>query len=111
MPSQQATQNQTTGRIVLFPSRPSPHKAKPRRATGQADVHVAAVDDLRKYERGAEPDDYRRRMIVNVAAFAFIVVLTLAGIWLAEQFALLQKNQECALSGRKNCAHINALFH
>ncbi len=111
MPSQQATQEQETGRIVLFPSRPSPDKAKRRREAGQADVHKAAVDDLRKYERGAEPDDYRRRMITNVAAFAFIVVLTLAGIWLAEEFALLQKNQDCAFSGRKNCAHINALFH
>jgi hypothetical protein len=111
MPSQQATQEQETGRIVLFPSRPSPHKAKPRRESGQADVHKVAVDDLRKYERGAEPDDYRRRMIINVAAFAFIVVLTLAGIWLAEEFALLQKNQDCAFSGRKNCAHINAIFH
>jgi len=110
MPSQQATQDQATGRIVLFPSRPSPDKARPRRGAGRADVHEAAVDDLRKYERGTEADDYSRRMIINVAAFAFIVVLTLAGIWLAEQFALLQKNQECAFSGRKNCTDINALI-
>jgi hypothetical protein len=37
-------------------------------------------------------------------------VLTFAGIWLAEQFALLQKNQDCVFSGRKNCTDMNALI-
>jgi hypothetical protein len=68
MPSQQATQEQETGRILLFPSRPSLDKPKWPRETGQVDDHKAAADDLRKYERGAEPDDYRRRMITNLAA-------------------------------------------
>ena len=49
-------------------------------------------------------------MIINAAAFAFIVVLTLAGIWLAEQFALLQKNQDCVVSGRKHCTDVDALI-
>ena len=81
----------------------------PRKEVGQTDLSTE-VDDLRKYERGTEADDYGRRMIINAAAFAFIVVLTLAGIWLAEQFALLQKNQDCAFSGRKNCSEIDALI-
>ena len=110
MPSQHETQKQETGRIVLFPTRISQSEGKPRKEVGQTDVHKAEIDDLRKYERGTEADDYGRRMIINAAAFAFIVVLTLAGIWLAEQFALLQKNQDCAFSGRKNCSEIDALI-
>jgi hypothetical protein len=110
MPSRQETQERETGRIVLFPTRTSHSERKPRKDVGQTDVHKAEIDDLRKYERGTEADDYRRRMIINAAAFAFILVLTLAGIWLAEQFALLRKNQDCAFSGRKNCTDINALI-
>ena len=110
MPSQQKTQEQETGRIVLFPTRTSQREGKPRKEVGQTDLHKAEIDDLRKYERGTEADDYGRRMIINAAAFVFIVMLTLAGIWLAEQFALLRKNQDCAVSGRKNCADINALI-
>jgi hypothetical protein len=108
MPAQHEAQEQETGRIVLFPTRTSLGKGKPRTGDGQAEVHKSEVEDLRKYERGTEPDDYRRRMIINAAAFAFIVVLTLAGVWLAEQFALLQKNQDCVFAGRKNCAEVTA---
>ena len=109
MPSQHETQEQETGRIVLFPTRASRNEGKPRKEVGPTDLGTE-VDDLRKYERGTEADDYGRRMIINAAAFAFIVVLTLAGIWLAEQFALLQKKQDCAFSGRKNCTEIDALI-
>jgi hypothetical protein len=110
MTSQHDTRAQVTGRIVLFPTPTSLGKGKSRRDVDQTDVHKAEIGDLRKYERGTEPDDYRRRMIINAAAFAFIVVLTLAGVWLAEQFALLQRNQDCVFSGRKNCTDIDALI-
>jgi hypothetical protein len=100
-------QERETGRIVRFPTRNSSAKGKARKGTGNAEWHDAGVADLRKYERSAEPDDYRRRMIINVAAFTFIVALTLTGIWLADQLALLRKHQDCALSGRKHCAEID----
>ena len=110
MASQHDRREQAAGRIVLFPTPTSQGKGKSRRDVDQTDVHKPEIDDLRKYERGTEPDDYRRRMIINAAAFAFIVVLTLAGIWLAEQFALLQKNQDCVVSGRKHCTDVDALI-
>jgi hypothetical protein len=103
--AQKDAQDKETGRIVLFPPRISFGKEKARR---KAAVRGAEVEDLLKYERSGEPDDYPRRMLVNVIAFAFIVMLTLAGIWLAEQIALLRKHQDCALSGRNNCADIDA---
>jgi hypothetical protein len=64
------------------------------------------VEDLRKYEGGDERDDYRDRMILNVAAFVFIIALIGAGLWLADSMAAMRKNQDCVLSGRRNCAPV-----
>jgi hypothetical protein len=54
-----------------------------------------------------EPDDFRHRMLANLAAFAFTVALTAIGIWLAMSIADLRKNQDCVLMGRRDCAHIS----
>lgn len=106
VPAQKQAQEKETGRIVLFPTRSSLGKAEARqKAPGQTDQ--AAVADLQKYEQSAEPDDYHHRMVINIIAFAFIVVLTVAGIWLADQLALLRKQQDCVLSGRRNCAELD----
>lgn len=108
VPAPKKAQEQETGRIVLFPTRTSLGKGKPRReGLGKVDLSASQVEDLGKYERDGQPDDYARRMIVNVAAFAFIVVLTFSGIWLAEQIAQLRKDQDCAFSGQKNCADLD----
>lgn len=93
------------GRIVLFPPRTSLGRQKGRRKPGGAIRET--VEGLQKYEGDGEPDDYPRRMIINLIAFVFIVMLTLAGVWLAEQLALLRQNQNCAFSGRKNCPEID----
>ena len=50
---------------------------------------------------------YRHRMMVNLAALAFIIVLAIAGVWLAMQIIQMRKNQDCILSGRRNCAPID----
>lgn len=63
-------------------------------------------DDLARFERGSETDDYRQRMITNVIAFVFIVALIGAGLWLADTMASMRKNQDCVLSGRRNCAPV-----
>ena len=66
------------------------------------------VPDLAKYEGGGEFDDnYRHRMMVNIAALSFTAVLAIAGVWLVMQLADLRKNQDCVLSGRRNCAPID----
>jgi hypothetical protein len=64
------------------------------------------ADDLAKYARGGESDDYRHRMIVNAAAFLFVAALIGAGLWLAQSMADLRRNQDCLVSGRRNCAPI-----
>jgi hypothetical protein len=100
-----------TGRIVQFPTGDALAKRKLRSRHDDSATHESYVRDLRTYERGAEPDDYARRMIINIIAFAFIVTLTLAGIWIADQMASLSRHQDCVLSGRNNCADIDAIVH
>ena len=81
-----------------------------RRAPG----HAAEPDtgpepnDLSRYERDrSEPDDFRQRMLANIAAFAFTVALTAIGIWLAMSIADMRKTQDCVLMGRRDCARIS----
>ncbi|MGH6683702.1 MAG: hypothetical protein ACRECA_07225 [Pseudolabrys sp.] len=64
------------------------------------------VDDLAKYQHGPEVDDYRHRMIVNAAAFLFVLVLIAAGLWLADTMARMRQNQDCVLSGRAGCTQV-----
>ena len=64
------------------------------------------VGGLEKYERSEEEDNYPHRMMVNAAALLVTVLLSLAGVWLAMQLADVRKNQDCALSGRRNCLPI-----
>ena len=64
--------------------------------------------DLSHFERDREqPDDFRHRMLANLAAFAFTVALTAIGIWLAMSLADLRKTQDCVLMGRRDCAQIS----
>ena len=67
-----------------------------------------AASDLSRYERPRdESDDFRHRMLANVAALAFTVALTAIGIWLAVSIADLRKTQDCVLMGRRDCARIS----
>jgi len=64
--------------------------------------------DLSRYERPRdEPDDFRQRMLANIAAFAFTVALTAVGIWLAMSIADLRRTQDCVLMGRRDCVRIS----
>jgi hypothetical protein len=63
-------------------------------------------DDLAEYARVDEPDDYRQRMLVNAAAFIFVLALIGGGLWIADRMAALRHNQDCALTGRANCVPI-----
>lgn len=64
--------------------------------------------DLSRFERAPEePDEFRHRMLANVAALAFTVALTAIGIWLAISIGDLRKTQDCVLMGRRDCAQIS----
>jgi hypothetical protein len=64
--------------------------------------------DLSRYEQPREePDDFRHRMLANIAAAAFTIALTAIGIWLAMSIADLRRTQDCVLMGRRDCVRIS----
>ena len=68
---------------------------------------LEVANDLSRYERvPQEADDYRQRMLANVAAFAFTVALLAIGIWLTMSIAQLRRTQDCVLMGRHDCVQI-----
>jgi hypothetical protein len=67
---------------------------------------LTGPEDLSRYEGGPEPDDYRHRMIVNLAAVVVIALLIGAGLWIANTMAAMRKNQDCVLSGRRGCTPV-----
>ena len=62
------------------------------------------AQDLAQFERTGEPDDYRHRMRMNIAAGLFTVVLIGFCVWLAIAIADLRRTQDCILYGRRDCA-------
>jgi hypothetical protein len=64
------------------------------------------VDDLSKYERDAEADNYRHRMVNNLLAFVVLCAIVTCGIWLANTMAEMRAGLDCSLTGRTNCAPI-----
>ena len=87
---------------------PPPTRRAEREEPGPANAPQRAANDLSRYERPRdEGDDFRHRMLANVAALAFTVALTAIGIWLAVSIADLRKTQDCVLMGRRDCARIS----
>ena len=93
-------------------SGPGHRESGPGHPDGPGDQPISgpAANDLSRYERRRdEPDDFRHRMLANVAALAFTVALTAIGIWLAMSIADLRKTQDCVLMGRRDCARISLM--
>ncbi|MBR0801465.1 hypothetical protein JQ615_39595 [Bradyrhizobium jicamae] len=87
-------------------AQPTAKREEPARLARPAQV----ANDLSRYEKPREePDDFRQRMLANVAAFAFTVALTAVGIWLAMSIADLRKTQDCVLMGRRDCVKISVM--
>jgi hypothetical protein len=92
------------GRVLRFRPRTSgPYRTRagvPQRPGGSDPL------DLAKYEQGADGDDYRHRMRMNAASLVVLVLLVIAGVWIANTVADVRKQQDCALQGRRNCTPI-----
>ena len=110
---------QPTDRVVV--NRPSPRKPEgqvvgqvlPFRPRGALFARPPAVQDtvpdLEKYEHASdEPDDFRHRMLMNGLGLAVTVALVGAGIWIADVMAQMRKDQDCVLTGRPGCTHVDA---
>jgi hypothetical protein len=95
-------------RVLQF--RPRPGSPLAQRENHSPFVHrLEVASDLSRYERvPEEADDYRQRMLANVAAFAFTVALLAIGIWLTVSIAHLRRTQDCVLMGRHDCVQITS---
>ena len=95
-------------RVLQFRPRTLVPTPGPRRSANDPVRRFEAANDLSRYERvQEEPDDFRHRMLANVAAFAFTVALLAIGIWLAVSIADLRRTQDCVLMGRRDCVRIS----
>ena len=84
-------------------------RGRPAFRPSQANANTPpSAGNLDEFERESGPDDYRHRMIANVAAFGFVVLLVLAGVWIANSLAAMRKNQDCVLSGKRGCTPVEA---
>jgi hypothetical protein len=103
MKSQEPRRDEEKGRVVLF--RPRTPRARNDNLRGP-DSSRPPVDDVGKYARGSENDNYGHRMVNNLLAFGVLCLIVYCGIWLANTMTQLRKDQDCALTGRPNCAPI-----
>lgn len=105
----------------------TPHSAqvlqfRPRQRSGDHSAASAAnppkapnepgdelLDDLAQYEQEQDEQEdlnYPHRMLMNVIAVAVVTVLIGVGVWLADTIADMERDQDCVLQGRQNCAPI-----
>ena len=82
---------------------------RPRGSQQPVQQPPSPVEDLAKYERSATEgdDDYRHRMLMNGIAALAVIVLVVAGWWIADTMAQMRKDQDCVLSGRRGCTPVN----
>jgi hypothetical protein len=99
----------TTGQVLRFYPRPRGHQLLHSSAVAESGWSATAPeDDLARYEQDQEID-YRQRMLMNVIAVAICTMLIGAGVWIADTIAEMQRDQDCVLQGRVNCAPIPPL--
>jgi hypothetical protein len=83
-------------------------------ATANLANAISAADDepldhLAQYEQDQDEQEdlnYPHRMLMNVIAVAVVTVLIGVGVWLADTIADMERDQDCVLQGRQNCAPI-----
>ncbi len=92
------------GQVLAFRRRPAPSPMPPSvRPSGPASL----FDDLARYEQEPdEPIDYHQRMLMNVIAIAIVTLLVGAGVWITDTITDMERDQDCVLQGRANCAPI-----
>jgi hypothetical protein len=93
--------NDPEHRVLPFRARQPVHRPPPPGSD-------SPVEDLKRFERPDGDDDFRHRMWMNVLAGGFLLLLVGGGIWMADYLAAMRKNQDCVLSGRRNCNKFEA---
>lgn len=102
MSSDRQSEDEDHGGVIPFRQRLNGANAAPRAGSDPGGSSEAPESGATR----AGEDDYRHRMLTNLASVAVLTLLVAGGIWLAVAIADLRKNQDCALSGRRNCTPI-----
>lgn len=106
VPHKLSSEQNGAGRVLPFRPRGGARSSGAARAPvpgGPAGKRPLPDLSLKSFESQAGEDDYRHRMLTNGLAFLVCVVLIVCGVWLVGKIAEMRKNQDCALSGRRNC--------
>ncbi len=88
------------GRVVPF----RPRRQARMRAFGNLTADDIAADRKATAEQDAE--DYVHRMKMNALAVVALTFLIVGGMWIVDTMAQVRRNQDCVLSGRRDCAQI-----
>jgi len=98
------------GQVLPFRRPGQPPFSDPTTRRDDLDIEqpdIDQLDDLAQYEQDQdEVVDYRQRMLMNVIALAVVAFLVSTGVWLADTIADMEKDQDCMMQGRVNCAPI-----
>ncbi len=91
--------------MLHFPRRPKGRLLRPLPPIHPDERTIEPDGDLAAYEEDRDDViDYRRRALMNVIAVAVVTLLVGAGVWLADTIAEIQRDQDCVIQGRSNCA-------
>jgi hypothetical protein len=98
-----------SARILQFPQQDRLAEQRPSGSARLPEDDDSGLFDLAQYERDRDDGEdlsYGHRMLMNVMAVAIITLLVGVGVWIADTMGALQRDQDCLLQGRKNCAPI-----
>jgi hypothetical protein len=103
MKSQEPRRDEEKGQVLPF----RPRVPAARNDNLRTRNMRSPVEDVGKYARGSEDDNYRHRMVNNLLAFLVLCLIIYCGIWLANTMAQMRRDQDCVLTGRTNCSPIS----
>ena len=96
---------QQTAQVLRF--RPRARPGEPPSPPPESAPDDEPFDHLAKYqEEQDDSDNYRHRMLMNVIAVVVVSLLVGVGVWIADTIAEMEKDQDCIMQGRQNCAPI-----
>ena len=107
--STETPHNDEHGRVLQFTPRKAPKSHAFSNLSRQNLPNTGPpVPNLDKFSRPEdEPDDFAHRMKMNALAGIVLLVLIGGGLWIVDVMTQMRKNQDCVLSGRRNCAQIS----
>jgi hypothetical protein len=98
------------GQVLRFPRRPdkAPLHVVPTDDPQLEDSPLKPDADFAEYEQARDDVDvnYRQRALMNAIALVVVTLLVGAGVWIADTIADIQRDQDCVIQGRFNCAPI-----